>query len=236
MPLLDFNYLIVSNQIFDMASLEKTISFFGERGIRSFVWTVRIDLEHDSVANIRYRLATIKERLKMIRPRGVRILVCPDIYLRDGISRVLNLHRFTLRRSSKYLFGNLPLFEISDSLHADLNVMLFQKHLTPIYTSFENNIKTCANDICKRLIDSHAFIGCLDLNFLTALSSRRILLDMLDKNICFLPCISNDLSNYVGTHTAFQILENDLTQDQYVAFCRILRESKAKIITPNLSR
>ena len=229
MSLLDFDYLIISNQRLNTGSLQDTLFFFHELGIRTVVLTVRYNRERYTPAYFFDRLRTLKEEVRNIRPRGMNLVVCPEIQMTDGIAEDSVLSRLRANRS-EYLFINLPLFHWDDRLDADLNRILFQKHLCPIFTGFESNMKTNSPAQLERLARSRSFIGCFDLVYLTSLSAHEPLIHLLLNDTPILPCISHDLSDYAGVIDGFHDLKNRIGNKRYVDLCRTMQRCNHEII------
>ena len=229
MSRLDFNALIVSNHRLHAESLRDTMFFFHALGIQTMILTVRYHRERHTITDFSERMRKLKADIRKIRPRGMKLIVCPEVSLTEGIADDPALSRLTANRS-EYLFVNLPLFHCDDWMDTDLNRILFQKHCRPIFTGFESNMKTYSSEQLERLIHSHSFIGCFDVNYLTSLSAHEPLTRMIRDGIAVLPCISHELSDYAGVIAGFDALKDSLGNQRYVELCRTIQRCSHGVI------
>ncbi len=229
MSVLDFDYLIVSNQHLNDSVLKETFSYFCEIGIRTFVFTVSFDHNHLTVSMMQDRIRQIKQLIRANCPRGIKYFVCADVLMTEGISSEPFLSRMTVNRSDA-IFLRLPIFCEEDWINTDLNGIIFRQHCRPIFSCFESNLKTNPEDQLNRLMSSKSFRACIDLNYITSISSREALSDLIKRNTPLLPCISHSLSDYAGVMEGFEDLKRRLGNELYVALCRNIHQSKFHIL------
>ena len=221
---LDFNYLVISNQQFDSTSLRTTFSFFGDLGIKKFLFTVDCHCDRYSVSQMTDRIRQAHIALEAVRPRGISVAVCANVQMYEGISEDPLLHRLYANRSN-YLFLKLPIFSSEDWINMDLNRILFQRHCIPIFSRFEENMKTNPKSQMELLLYSSSFIGCFDLNYITSLVAFQSISDMIRHEVAILPSISHNIHDYAGVYKSFIDFKNRSGTEQYVDLCRNIQRS-----------
>ena len=87
-------------------------------------------------------------------------------------------------------------FSVDDWVNTDLNYLLYRQGITPIFSSFEGNMNTNDSHWIDHFIDSNKFPICLDLNYITALTSDLRIMQTLSENIVILPSMSHSFSDY----------------------------------------
>lgn len=230
MAFLDFDYLIVSNGCFSEESLSHTLQLFSELGIRKFIFTLDMDMNCHTFTRQRERLKLLQELVKPLRPRGVSFEVCTNLIMTEDVCYHPQVSRLCVPHTN-LLFLQLPYFTDENWIHVDLNHLLRKKRISPIFTSFQNNLRTNPPDMLERCLNSQCYRFAMDLNYLTALDSDMLLRRIVREKIPVLPCISHDWSYYVGALAAFEQLRNSLDNWRYLHLCRIIRLSGQKLIS-----
>ena len=228
--MLDFDYLIITNQYFSTDSLRSTVQFFVERGIRKFIFTLDFNRELRTVTWIMDRLKRLDELLKSFRPRSVSFYVCANLTLTEGVLYDPQLRRLCIDRSN-LLFIQLPFFVDEAWIRSNLNHLLFERKISPIFTSFENNLQTNPSSLLESCLRSSFYRFAIDVNYLTALDSKPFVARVIDERIPILPCVSHSLPNYVGVDSAFAQLRQSLGEAQYFQLCRTIQQGGHKLFS-----
>lgn len=216
---LDFHYLIVSNQAFDEESLQNTFTFFGALGIRKFIFTVPFDLANRSVGILLDKMQRLRIRLHKCCPRGCSFELFPYVDVAEDTVFHADLSR-CLIKSSPYIFFRISAFYHPSNTDSALNHLCFQRKYRPIFTSFEDAIRTGSSEHIDRLTGSRLLCFSMDLNFMTEIESKNQMLQWIRQGTFLLPSISHDLSNYTGILNRFQLFKEDIGASNYTKFFR----------------
>ena len=224
MSYLDFDYLIVSNRYLDLQSLKNTFSFFTSIGIRKFIIPLGFDRNIRTVPWMIQAIKDFKEFIRPIRPHGVSVFICADIYMSDDIFYDKALHRLTVG-DSDMIFLKMPIFAPTDRINSELNYCLYRSKLHPIFTTFESNLRTAPCEFINQLFTTHAFKYCLDLDYITSSESVPRISQALSNGISIFPCISRDLCRYEDIIFKFSDFRSNIGDKAYFGFCDNLRRS-----------
>ncbi len=230
MNFLPFDYLVISNQDFDLVSLQDTFSFFSACGIRKFIFLLNFDRSRHTVAWIKDRQKLLEQSIRLARPKGLIVQSFLNFEFSQGIVYDPTINRI-LSQNSSFLFVSLPFFCDDAWVDADLNYLLYQKKLTPILSSFEGNIRTNSQTRLNQIFTSKAYRLSLDLNYITAADSKIRLDQIISREISVIPCISHSLSNYVGVCRAFEDLRGRLGASAYAQLSRNFFNSEKYIFS-----
>ena len=224
MNFLPFDYLVVANRNFDIDSLTETVSFFSAHGIRKFIFLLNFDRTRSTVSQIKARQKNLDQSLRSLGLKGVTLHTSLCLDLSDGIVYDPSLELIFNR--SEMLFVNLPLFCDESWVDNDLNYLLFKKKKSPILTSLEGTILTSSQDRINQIFHSKFYRLALDLNYLTSLDAESRVMQIISREIPVIPCISHDVSNYVGIVNALESLKYRLGTDSYVSLTRNFLENE----------
>lgn len=231
LTLLDFNYLIISNENFDDSSLKDTFAFFLPLGIRKFIFTVSYDPRLHPICWIMDRLRQLRMRLRTLRPRGTVCEVYPCVFLSEEIVYHNDIKRLCLKESS-YLFLKIPPFSDPSNFDKNLNYLCFQRKCRPILVSFEDNLKIdLQHAFLERTVQSSLFHLSLDLNYVTALTSDHWIRFAIQSESRLLPGISHSLTNYPSVAKHMAELKEEIGPSNYTKFCRLLQESGHRLFS-----
>ncbi|MBQ9085871.1 MAG: hypothetical protein IJY47_01655 [Clostridia bacterium] len=230
MPLLDFDYLIVSNECYDESSLRDTIEFFHGIGIRKFIFTVSFDRSKHTVGWILDRMGRLRETLRHCHSRGISVALYASIEQSEGIVYDVGLLRLSIKRSP-YIFMKLPNFVDDPFVESDLNYFCFKRKCRPIFTAFEDNIRTNSPEMIQRLMSSRLYQFALDLNYLTSLDAEPQMLLAIENGVALLPSITHSLDNYPGVFKRMVEFRNSIGVSNYTKFCRTLQASGHRLFT-----
>lgn len=230
MSYLDFDYLIVSNRYLDLQSLKNTFSFFTSLGIRKFIIPLGFDRNIHTVPWMIRNIKNFKEYIRPIRPHGISVFICADIYMSDDIFYDKAMHRLTLG-DSDMIFLKMPIFSPTDWINSELNYCLYKAKFNPIFTTFESNIRTAPYEFTDQLFTTHAFKYCLDLDYITSLESTPRISQAISNGISIFPCISRDVCHYQDIIRGFSDFRNRIGDKAYFSFCDNLRLSKQTLFS-----
>ena len=221
--MLDFNYLIISNQIFNEDQAQSTFEFFSRLGIKKFFVTYNVDLSCQSFRRAISSIKKLQIKLSNVCPKFSSVFVYPMLSLsKDAVK---NPCVQSLGLGSQMILTQLPWIRMSDDdfwLNENLNFLVRKNHLTPIFVSFEQFARLNSSDVMQRLFQSSGLSFGLDLNFITATESRSFMEQAIIQNISIYPVLSNDISCYRGVDKAMESFRKQIGDTRYVQFCRML--------------
>ena len=230
MPLLDFDSLVICNHDTNISSLNNTLCHFTELGIRKFIVTYVIDPHTCSMYHMLNSYKLFKTQVSAIKPRGVKLRVVPEVYLHQSTLRNPFIKRFKLSRTN-LLFVRAPIFNDKDWLPQDLNYLIYKQKLKPVICSFETNLDTCNARDMEQLYKTQNVIHCMDINFLTSVTSDEHLRMMTKLEIPVLPCISKELCYYKNALVRYDHLRDRMGNKRYLKFCKHLNQSVRSILS-----
>ena len=219
--MLDFDYLIISNQIFDEKSVSATLRFFSERGIRRFYVAFNVDLSQTTIKRVAPSIKALQKRFSSLCPRGSSVHVYPMLSLSEDA--VKNPCVPKLSFGQKMIFTNLPFACLSDHdswMDENLNFLVRKLRLTPIFLSFEEFLALNDSATANHFLYGSGFSFGFDLNFLTLPSHRFVIEEMIQNKIPAYPIMSDELFYYVGIEKSMQAFKDLIGKDLYVQFCR----------------
>ena len=127
------------------------------------------------------------------------------------------------------LFLSLPLFNGNEWLEPELSHLIYRKHFHPIFTSFERNAITYDDAMFERFARLPKTVFALDANYIFSLHATPKLAHMLQTGSSILPCISNQMSDYVAIFEGYRSLKSRLGATSYRAFCNSIRETSIDV-------
>lgn len=225
MAYLDFDTLVVCNNDFSEDFLAEFFSFFQERGIQNFIFTYDFDAIGRSVPEALRTLRTLKPYLHRFGPRGTNIYTAFNLILDRDLARNQALLKSISLPYTDRLFVSLPIFCGHEWLENDLAHLVYRKHRSPVFTSFERNAITYTEEMLERFSRLPNSVFCLDANYMFSLRSEAKLIHLLSSNAPILPCISNGMSDYVAVIQGFEDLKERLGDPLYKKLCANIRNS-----------
>ncbi len=232
--MLNFDYLIISDQTFNIQSIRQTVDFFVALGIRRFIFLMDFDLTRYPVSWIVPKIRKLRVLLNSIRPRGIAFYVCADVLLSEEILYNHELYRLRVSPHSNLLFLKYPLFSNATrdtQLDCDINYLLYKQHLNPIFTSFEQNIKTNDSKRIAHALHVKSYRFCIDLNFLTSVDGVQFLEALSPAYPVIYPYISNSLSDYAGIEKAFSYLSAHLATSSFIQLFRTIQQNGHRLFS-----
>ena len=78
MSYIDFDAIVVCNNLFDEDTLKKEFDFFKRIGIRKIIFTYEFDLEFKTVTNVVEKIKIYSDRVKNLKPYGMfcKVVAC----------------------------------------------------------------------------------------------------------------------------------------------------------------
>ena len=222
--MLDFDYLIISNQIFQAEQMKETLAFFSRMGIKKFIITYNVDLSYQSFRRSLAQIKKIQTTLSSVCPKGTSALVYPMLLLSKDAVKNPYLPSFAFG-GSKIILTQLPWIQLSDTdswLDENLNCLVRKNHITPIFISFEQFARLNSSEVVQHLIHSSGLSFGLDLNCMTATESLWFMEQAIIQNIFVYPVLSNELSCYRGIEKAMGSFKERIGRAKYVQLCRMM--------------
>ena len=217
---LGFDYLVISNEDFDVDSLVDTISFFHSIGIRKFIFTVSYDPLRHTEAWLTDRMKRLKPTLNAYRPRGCSMTLYADTVHSSGVPHGIHSYRRLCVPHSSAIFIRLSPFGDPSQIDPDLNELCFTRKCRPICTAFEDNIRTCEPDWIRRMMASRSLCFAMDLNFMTATDSEPLMRHAIAQDCRIIPAISHSISNYPGILYRMEAWKEEIGESNYTKFLR----------------
>ena len=230
MPLLDFDSLVICNHDTSVSSLNDTLVHFTKLGIRKFIITYELDPHTSSMYDMLNNYKQFKTRISAIKPRGVKLRVVPEVYLHQSTLKNPFIKRFKLPRTN-LLFVRAPIFNDKDWLPQDINYLLYKQKLKPVLCSFETNLDTCNSRDMEQLYKTQNVIHCMDINFLTSVTSEEQLRMLTKLEIPVLPCITKELCYYQNALVRYDHLRDRIGDKRYLRLCKHLNQSVRSILS-----
>ena len=221
--MIDFDYLILSNQIYDDNELKDTLAFFSNLGVKRFIVSYLVDLSCQSFRRAQNSVKALQYKLSSICPRGVTVHVQPALsFEKDAVKNPA---------VSSFAFGNrmilcqMPLQCVSHSnewMDENLHYLIRKLNLRPIFISFEQFLRLNNKETVDHLLHASGLSFAPDLNYMTASESLSFMERSIIQNISIFPSVSHDLSCYRGVEKAFLLLKKRMGDERYIQFCRNL--------------
>ena len=223
MPLLDFDSLVICNDDRDARTLKRTLDHFSELGIRNFIVTFPLDIT-DPYPTAKASFRNFKNLLASIKPRGVKIKLAYNVHFNPHVAHNPYMSKYRFNKSNR-VFIQAPLFINDTWFSPDINYFLYKQKLLPIFTRFERTFISCDNEFSTKLYKIQKGIVCIDINYMTSLSGYKFIRYGIFNNCTFVPCISNNITNYMSEIKQFQNLKERLGNKRYLIFCKTLNEN-----------
>ncbi len=228
MAYLDFDTLVICNNDFSESFLASCFDFFGELGIKNFIFTYDFDVANRPISGGLQTLRTLKPYLHTFQPRGTRVFTAINVILSKDIAYNEDLTRLTISNTER-LFVNLPIFDGQSWLEPDLTHLVYRKKLRPLFTSFERNAITYDNPMIERFSRLPNAVFCIDANYMFSLRSQAKLTLLLKSGARILPCISNKMSDYVAVLQGYSDLKKRLGISLYRELCKNIWEAGTEL-------
>lgn len=230
MPLLDFDSLVICNNDTDIDSLRISLKHFTELGIRKFIVTYEIDPHTMSTYDMLNGYKSFKAQVFTVKPRGVKLRVVPEVYLHQSTLRNPIMKRFRLSKTN-LLFVRAPIFNDKDWLPQDINYLLYKQKIKPVLCSFETNLDTCNTRDMDQLYKTQNVVHCMDINFLTSVTSDEHLRMMNKLDIPVIPCISKEFCYYTNALVRYDHLRDRIGTRRYLNVCKHLNQSIRSVLS-----
>ena len=224
---LGFDTLIIDNLHYSDDELSKLFELFVPLDVVNFVFIHDFDFRSDNLTLSLNKFRSYAKHLSSISPRNVHVKVCANLPLIDDAVDNPALRR--LRASNKHnsIFVSIPLFQESSDNHfaANLNKLLYRKNLFPIFTSYDNRLKTASGELDYKLLCVKNCAFAFDINYLLSSENSEIHNLLISKSIHFLPSISRDLGNYVGVIKYAEHLMSVIGKSNYYKLCSLINKT-----------
>jgi len=222
---LDFDTLVISNNNFSDTFIFECFSFFSDLGIQNFIFTYDFDAVGRPLSEALRTLRTLKPYLHRFQTRGTNVYTAFNLLLDQDLARNQSLLESLSIPHTERIFVNLPIFTGHDWLEPDLAHLVYRKHRSPIFTSFERNAITYTDDMLERFSRLPKTVFCLDANYMFSLRAQTKLTRLVRANSQILPCISNSMSDYVAVLDGFADLKRRLGPSLYRKLCVNIRQT-----------
>lgn len=225
---LGFDTLIVNCKFSDQSDLLQLFDIFYPLGIKNYIFTRNVDIVNDHITFVLDSNKDFKKYASGISPRGAKIKTACCVSYADGLSQNPYLKKLCFTRDPHCTFISLPIFpSFDDNVFAtELNKLLYRSKIFPVFNAFERTVKTSSYEFYAKLLSTNHAIFALDINFIADPSNLTILNNVIiPERTHLIPCISNDISNYVATTNNFQNLLTGLTKSNYYKLCSLINRS-----------
>ena len=230
MAYLDFDTILIDNQLFDETILLATFQFFSELGIRHFIFTYELDCDRMTIPAALSKLKHVQSRLKRCKTRGSRFYLALRPILTEGLVTHKQFKRLAFGQSSDCLFLSLPLFVGDEWVASDLNYLLYKQKLNPVFTSFERNLQTNSKELVNSISHISSAVYALDAMLLTSNEGFAIAQDLIKNGCRILPCVSKHLSEYAGIQKSYAHLMDHVPSVDYFNLCKCFHYTKSFIL------
>lgn len=224
-----FDTLIVNNRAYAEDDLLALFELFVPLGVKNFVFLFEFDLAATSFLRVEQKISPLKELLSRITPRGVHSAVRLSLVFDKGVSFNSALPKLYTSRTKKSLFVSLPIFPQTDdnAFATDLNRLIYRSGAFPIFTCFENIIRTAPSDFAHKLLATPSGFG-FDLNYLLRIDNRELARTLIASNTLVLPVISHELANYVGIVNETSCFKEVFGKNDYYKICSQINRCSIK--------
>ncbi len=120
-------------------------------GLNRFYMASDYYAERESVTAFRLRTDHAITSLRAALPRTVRLLPMAAVQLTPDLSQNAELARLRLKDSG-YLPLAMPLTSYADWIDAELNRLLYKRHMSPLFLSFELCMILYPSDVIEKLM------------------------------------------------------------------------------------
>lgn len=229
--MLGFDYLIISNQIFDPTQVCSTFELFSSIGVRNFCFTYSVDLANESLSLALVRIKAFRKELSRLCPRGCKAFLFPSLVLHEDVVRNPVISSFSV--GSRMIFLEFPLVDdpLNKSwLNENLNYLIRKQNLSPLFLSFETPMQLSSLEQLDRFLRLSGLSFALDLNFLISDSNHCWMKSMLNGGISIFPSISKELFYYPAIERTVNEFSATIGFERYANLCRLFHDRKSFIL------
>ena len=220
---LHYRYSSDNNKIFEL---------FYKAGIKNFIFLFDYDPTIDSISIMRYKIKQFKESAVRSAPYRIKIKCIFNLILTSGAAFNDDISRLFVSRKNRILFLSLPMFTADnyDSIARDVNHLLYKKHVTLVFTSFEKIIETSSLDFCVKFINNPRIHLAVELNYLFSPEKQDFFNSVLKSGSGVLPDISGDIFNYAGILASADNILEKYGKKNYYKLCSQINHSSLALI------
>ena len=221
--ILHYRYNSDNNKVFEL---------FYNVGIKNFVFLFDYDPRIDSISIIRYKFEQFKKSVLESTSYRVKIKCVFNLILTPGAAFNDDISRLYINRKNKTLFLSLPIFTDKnyDSIALDINHLLYKRHVSVVFTSFEKVIETSSLDFCLKFINNPRISLTVDLNYLFSPDKQHFFKSLLVSNSNILPDISSDIFNYAGLIASADNVLEKYGKKSYYKLCSQINHSSLVLL------
>ena len=118
-----------------------------------------------------------------------------------------------------------------NSFATHINSLLYHREIFPVFTGFDTVIKSSRTDFCTKLLKIKKAAFSFDINSLFGVSKPEITKTILDSKSYVLPCITHNVSDYVGIEKLIDCFYRKYGKEAYFSMSSLI--SKAiDVISP----
>lgn len=231
--MLAFDALLVDCRPYTSEKISSVFDLFVPLGIKKFFFIYDVDLAHD---NSFYRAEAIdrfKSLSSSLSPRGVHAYIVYRLSLDDSISKNPELRKFFSSKKLHSMLVSLGIFPNvnENSFATHINSLLYHREIFPVFTGFDTVIKSSRTDFCTKLLKIKKAAFSFDINSLFGVSKPEITKTILDSKSYVLPCITHNVSDYVGIEKLIDCFYRKYGKEAYFSMSSLVIKA-IDIISP----
>ena len=229
---LDFDTMIFCYRDFQTDTLISTFQFFSDIGIKNFIFAYELDCDRTSISITKARIKEMTRTLQACKPRNCRpyLVGCPILYEGVAHQSYLSSNKFA---HTEYVFTSLPLFTGDAWIPADLNHLLYQQKLKPVFTRFERNLQANSSELMHSISHIPSAIYTFDALYMASPDGFSVVESWIRNELSVIPCVSDRVSDYAGLLKAYERLRDQIPSGHYYALCRAINYTKSLLLHPN---
>lgn len=213
---LKFETAIICDNDFSESNIKNIFECFSEKGFKKFIFLLDFDFDNKLPKDGVEKIKNIRKRIFSLKPRALRA----EIFFNFTFSTELADNPYLLKMNNKrnLLFLTLPPFYDNEEINAVLNNLLYKQKFTPVFTSFDRNIKTCSNEYLQNFVfKPTAGIFAMDFRYLASnfYCANKSILKAVQEKIHIVPCFSLPLFYYADYEASL----NDFQKYNSNEFC-----------------
>ena len=227
---LGFDTVLIHNRRYTDGELEQLFSLFSQYDVKNFIFLCDFDFALDSITIERQRTLDFLERAAVMAPRGVYVKAFYNVIANGGFAFNKDIKRIYANKKRRSLFVGLPLFTDNsfDVIAHDLNNLIYRQKTFPVFTGFDGVLNTASPEFCRKLIKNGNVGFGFDLNYLFDPKNAKLLFELLESRVLFLPMISHDISNYVGVIKSAEYIMEEIGKKSYYQLCSQIRKCASR--------